>query len=151
MSLTVSLIAVLIPLLFMGDIVGRLFREFAITLSVTILISALVSLTLTPMMCARLLQHKPESEQGSLYRFSERMFQGIIAFYGKTLQWCCAFSRSRCWSRPARWLATICLFIDHSQRIFPGSGYGRHSRHFRSAADDLLPRHGRTAAGAGAR
>ena len=65
LSLTVSLIAVLIPLLFMGDIVGRLFREFAITLSVTILISAVVSLTLTPMMCARLLKHKPESEQGA--------------------------------------------------------------------------------------
>jgi multidrug efflux pump len=86
LSLTVSLIAVLIPLLFMGDIVGRLFREFAITLSVTILISAVVSLTLTPMMCARLLKHKPESEQGRLYRFSERVFVAIIAFYGKTLQ-----------------------------------------------------------------
>src|SRR5476651_442896 len=64
LSLSVSLIAVLIPLLFMGDIVGRLFREFAITLAVSILISAVVSLTLTPMMCARLLKHKPESEQG---------------------------------------------------------------------------------------
>ena len=85
MSLTVSLIAVLIPLLFMGDIVGRLFREFAITLSVTILISAAVSLTLTPMMCARLLHHKPESERGWLYRVSERMFQAIIRFYGRTL------------------------------------------------------------------
>ncbi len=67
-SLTVSLIAVLIPLLFMGDIVGRLFREFAVTLAVTILISAMVSLTLTPMMCARLLRHKPENEQGWFYR-----------------------------------------------------------------------------------
>ncbi|PYT15656.1 MAG: multidrug transporter subunit MdtB [Acidobacteria bacterium] len=86
LSLTVSLIAVLIPLLFMGDIVGRLFREFAITLSVTILISAAVSLTLTPMMCARLLHHKPESEQGRFYRASEHMFQRIIAFYGRTLQ-----------------------------------------------------------------
>src|SRR5262249_38077388 len=63
-SLTVSLIAVLIPLLCMGDIVGRLFREFAITLSVTILISAVVSLTLTPMMCSRLLRHRSETEQG---------------------------------------------------------------------------------------
>jgi multidrug efflux pump len=86
LSLTVSLIAVLIPLLFMGDIVGRLFREFAITLSITILISAVVSLTLTPMMCARLLKHKPESEQGRLYRFSEHVFQWIIAAYGRTLQ-----------------------------------------------------------------
>ncbi len=85
LSLTVSLIAVLIPLLFMGDIVGRLFREFAITLAVTILISAMVSLTLTPMMCARLLKHKPESEQGQLYKLSERAFVAIIRFYGKTL------------------------------------------------------------------
>jgi len=68
LSLTVSLIAVLIPLLFMGDIVGRLFREFAVTLSVTILVSALVSLTLTPMMCARLLRRQPPSEQGRFYR-----------------------------------------------------------------------------------
>ena len=69
-SLSVSLIAVLIPLLFMGDIVGRLFREFAVTLSVTILVSAIVSLTLTPMMCAKILRHKPPSEQGWLYRAS---------------------------------------------------------------------------------
>ena len=87
LSLTVSLIAVLIPLLFMGDIVGRLFREFAIALSVTILISAFVSLTLTPMMAARLLKHKPESEQGRFYRTSERIFQSIIERYGKTLTW----------------------------------------------------------------
>ena len=85
LSLTVSLIAVLIPLLFMSDIVGRLFREFAITLSVTILVSAVVSLTLTPMMCSRLLKHKPAHEQGALYHFSERVFEGIIAFYGRTL------------------------------------------------------------------
>ena len=86
LSLTVSLIAVLIPLLFMSDIVGRLFREFAVTLSVTILVSAFVSLTLTPMMCARLLKHKPVEEQGRLYRASERAFEGIIHFYGRTLQ-----------------------------------------------------------------
>ena len=85
-SLSVSLIAVLIPLLFMPDIVGRLFREFAVTLSVTIVVSAVVSLTLTPMMCALLLRHKPASEQGRLFRASERTFEGIIAFYGRTLQ-----------------------------------------------------------------
>ena len=74
-SLTISLIAVLIPLLFMGDIVGRLFREFAVTLSVTILVSAVVSLTLTPMMCSKLLKHKPEAQQGRFYRASERAFE----------------------------------------------------------------------------
>src|ERR1700758_1572279 len=77
-SLTVSLIAVLIPLLFMGDIVGRLFREFAVTLSVTILVSAFVSLTLTPMMSARILKHKPESEQGRFYHWSEIVFVKTI-------------------------------------------------------------------------
>jgi multidrug efflux pump len=86
-SLTVSLIAVLIPLLFMADIVGRLFREFAITLAVTILVSAVVSLTLTPMMSARLLKHTPRERQGRFYRASERAFESIIAFYGRTLRW----------------------------------------------------------------
>ena len=84
-SLSISLIAVLIPLLFMGDIVGRLFREFAVTLSVTILFSAVVSLTLTPMMSARLLKHKPESKQSWFYRTSEHAFESVIAYYGKTL------------------------------------------------------------------
>src|SRR6185295_3781846 len=86
-SLTVSLIAVLIPLLFMGDVVGRLFREFAVTLSVTILISAVVSLTLTPMMAARLLRRKPESEQSRFYQVSEHAFDSIISSYGRTLRW----------------------------------------------------------------
>ena len=85
-SLTVSLIAVLIPLLFMGDVVGRLFREFAITLAVTILVSAVVSLTLTPMMCSRLLKHKPEAVQSRFYHASEHVFKSVIAFYGRTLQ-----------------------------------------------------------------
>jgi multidrug efflux pump len=87
MSLTISLIAVLIPLLFMGDIVGRLFREFAVTLAVTILVSAIVSLTLTPMMCSRLLRHTPESEQGRFFRATERAFNSIIEHYGTTLRW----------------------------------------------------------------
>jgi len=85
-SLTISLIAVLIPLLFMADIVGRLFREFAITLAVTILVSAVVSLTLTPMMCAKLLKHRPEAEQGRFYRASEHAFDAVIGFYGKLLR-----------------------------------------------------------------
>jgi multidrug efflux pump len=85
-SLTVSLTATLIPLLFMGDIVGRLFREFAVTLAVTILVSAVVSLTLTPMMCAKLLKHKPEAEQGRLFRASERAFEAVIALYGTILR-----------------------------------------------------------------
>jgi multidrug efflux pump len=85
-SLTVSLIAVLIPLLFMGDIVGRLFREFAITLSVTILISAAVSLTLTPMMCSKLLRHRPLASKGAFYRVSERGWQWVINKYAGSLR-----------------------------------------------------------------
>jgi multidrug efflux pump len=82
-SLTVSLIAVLIPLLFMGDIVGRLFREFAVTLGVTILVSAFVSLTLTPMMCARLLRHQDPAKQSRLFKASERFFERTIEMYGR--------------------------------------------------------------------
>ena len=84
-SLTISLIAVLIPLLFMGDIVGRLFREFAVTLAVTILVSAVVSLTLTPMMCSRLLRHKPEASQSRLFRMTESVWEAIIGLYDRTL------------------------------------------------------------------
>ncbi|MGA4419175.1 MdtB/MuxB family multidrug efflux RND transporter permease subunit [Ralstonia nicotianae] len=86
-SLTFSLIAVLIPLLFMSDVVGRLFREFAITLAVSILISAVVSLTLTPMMCARLLRHIPEPEQTRFYHAAGQFFDNVIAQYGRMLQW----------------------------------------------------------------
>ena len=86
LSLTVSLIAVLIPLLFMGDIVGRLFREFAITLSAAILVSAAVSLTLTPMLCARLLHHRPEHETGRVARASQAVFNRVLAVYGHTLR-----------------------------------------------------------------
>jgi len=86
-SLTVSLIAVLIPLLFMGDVVGRLFHEFAITLAVSILISAFVSLTLTPMMCARLLKHEHEDQHGRLWRAVGRAFDDTIAAYGRMLTW----------------------------------------------------------------
>lgn len=86
LSLTISLIAVLIPLLFMGDVVGRLFRKFAVTLSITIIISAVVSLTLTPMMCARLLRRRSNTEQGPFYRLSQQMFDRIIEGYSRTLR-----------------------------------------------------------------
>ena len=85
-SLTLSLIAVLIPLLFMGDIVGRLFREFAVTLAVAILISAVVSLTLTPMMCARMLSHESLRKQNRFSRACERVFERIIEYYGHGLR-----------------------------------------------------------------
>src|SRR5262247_2870905 len=119
LSLTVSLIAVLIPLLFMGDIVGRLFREFAVTLSVTILISAVVSLTLTPMMCARMLRHKPESEQGWFYRTSEHVFKGIIAFYGMTLRWVLRHRVTTLVVAMATLVTTIWLYIVVPKGFFP--------------------------------
>jgi multidrug efflux pump len=84
-SLTISLIAVLIPLLFMGDVVGRLFHEFSITLAVTIVISAVVSLTLVPMMCAKLIRHRPESERSGFDLAAERVFNAVIDGYGRAL------------------------------------------------------------------
>ncbi|HXA64317.1 MAG TPA: efflux RND transporter permease subunit [Bryobacteraceae bacterium] len=118
-SLTVSLIAVLIPLLFMGDIVGRLFREFAVTLSVTILASAVVSLTLTPMMCSKLLKHTPEENQGRLYRASENAFNAIIAFYGKTLKWVLRWQVATLLVAAATLVLTIFLYIVIPKGFFP--------------------------------
>jgi len=86
-SLTISLIAVLIPLLFMGDVVGRLFHEFSITLAVTIVISAVVSLTLVPMMCARLIRHHPERDRTAFDLKAEQVFNAVIARYGRALNW----------------------------------------------------------------
>jgi len=119
LSLTVSLIAVLIPLLFMGDIVGRLFREFAVTLSVTILVSAVVSLTLTPMMCAKLLKHTPPEEQGRFYQSSERVFQRVIAFYGRTLAWVLKHQTGTLVVAVATLASTVLLYIAIPKGFFP--------------------------------
>jgi len=118
-SLTVSLIAVLIPLLFMGDIVGRLFREFAITLAVTILVSAIVSLTLTPMMCAKLLQHRPAAQQSRLYRYTERGWVATIEFYGRTLRWVLDHETETLAIAVATLVLTIVLYIVVPKGFFP--------------------------------
>ena len=118
-SLTVSLIAVLIPLLFMGDIVGRLFREFAITLSVTILVSAVVSLTLTPMMCSKLLGQKSAAPEGRLYRTSERAFESVIEFYGKTLRWVLRHQRATLFVAAATLALTAWLYVIVPKGFFP--------------------------------
>jgi multidrug efflux pump len=118
-SLTISLIAVLIPLLFMGDIVGRLFREFAITLAVTILVSAFVSLTLTPMMCAKILKHRPEAEQSWFYRKSERAFNWVIAKYASTLQWVLRHQPLTLAVTIATLAGTIILYIAVPKGFFP--------------------------------
>ncbi len=119
LSLTVSLIAVLIPLLFMGDVVGRLFREFAVTLSVTILISAAVSLTLTPMMCARLLRLKPESERSRFYLASQRAFDGIIGLYGRTLGWVLRHQGATLAVAVGTLVLTVVLYVVVPKGFFP--------------------------------
>ena len=118
-SLTVSLIAVLIPLLFMGDIVGRLFREFAVTLGVTILLSALISLTLTPMMCSRLLKQKAEQKPGRLYEASERVFQRVIEFYARTLQWVLKRQKTTLLVAAATLVLTVLLCLIVPKGLFP--------------------------------
>jgi multidrug efflux pump len=119
LSLTVSLIAVLIPLLFMGDVVGRLFREFAITLGVTILISAVVSLTLTPMMCAKLLKHIPEERQGRFYQSSGRFFDRVIASYGRSLQWVLKHQSATLAVAVGTLVVTVLLYILAQKGFFP--------------------------------
>jgi len=118
-SLTVSLIAVLIPLLFMGDIVGRLFREFAVTLAVTILVSAFVSLTLTPMMSAKLLRHQKKEEESWFYRKSEDAFNAVIAFYGRTLQFVLRYRTTTLLVTVGTLVGTILLYIYVPKGFFP--------------------------------
>jgi multidrug efflux pump len=118
-SLTVSLIAVLIPLLFMGDIVGRLFREFAVTLAVTIIISALVSLSLTPMMSARLLKNPAQAKHGRFYYASERFYERVIAFYGRTLKWVLKHQTATLLATLGALLLTVYLYVIVPKGFFP--------------------------------
>jgi multidrug efflux pump len=118
-SLTVSLIAVLIPLLFMRDIVGRLFREFAVTLAVTILMSAIISLTLTPMMCAKLLKHRGEKQQSRFYRASERFYERVIAFYGRTLKFVLKYQTTTLLVTVGTLVLTLYLYVIVPKGFFP--------------------------------
>jgi multidrug efflux pump len=118
-SLTFSLIAVLIPLLFMGDVVGRLFREFAITLAVAILISAVISLTLTPMMCSKLLRHVPEEKQGRFYHQSGLFFERVIARYGKMLTWVLEHQTATLLVAGGTLALTIIMYIYIPKGFFP--------------------------------
>ena len=151
-SLTFSLIAVLIPLLFMGDVVGRLFREFAITLAVAILISAVVSLTLTPMMCARLLRHTPEERAGPLLPRERASVRPRDRALRRRCSTGCSTARR----------ATLLVAVAHAgadgralhrraEGLLPGAGHRRDPGHLRSAAVGLVRRDGRAPAGAGAR
>lgn len=123
-SLTFSLIAVLIPLLFMGDIVGRLFREFAITLAVAIVISMMVSLTLTPMMCAKLLRHVPDEKQGRFYHVSGQFFDRMIQWYGKWLNRVLDYQRLTLGVAVFTVLLTVLLYIFIPKGFFPQQDTG---------------------------
>src|SRR6202011_5597793 len=120
-SLTVSLIAVLIPLLFMGDVVGRLFHEFAITLAVTILISAVVSLTLVPMLCAKLLKHHP---QDAAAPESGRWFAAVVEWYGHKLTWVLDHQKLTMWVATATVVVTALLYILIPKGFFPDQDTG---------------------------
>jgi len=123
-SLTVSLLAVLIPLLFMGDVVGRLFREFAITLAVSIVISAVVSLTLTPMMCAKLLKHVKQEERSRFSKKSEEIFQAVIARYGVWLNWVLDHQKQTILVAIGTLLLTVFLYVFIPKGFFPTQDTG---------------------------
>ncbi len=123
----------------MGDITGRLFREFAVTLSATILISAFVSLTLTPMLCSRLLQHTAESQRGRFYRWSERGFEAIIGFYTRTLDWVLARRTLTLLVAVATLLVTMMLFVIIPKGFFPVQDTGEIQGVSEAAQDVSFP------------
>ena len=123
-SLTFSLISVLIPLLFMSDVIGRLFHEFAITLAVAILISAFVSLTLTPMLCARLLKHQKEEEQSAFSRRMGHLFDRIIARYGEMLTWVLDRQRQTLLVAAGTLVLTVLLYLVIPKGFFPTQDTG---------------------------
>jgi multidrug efflux pump len=123
-SLTLSLIAVLIPLLFMSDVAGRLFREFAITLAVAILISAVVSLTLTPMLCAKLLRHQPEADQGRFSRAAGQFIEQMIARYALALQWVLRHQSLTLLVAVATLGLTVLLYVLSPKGFFPEQDTG---------------------------
>jgi multidrug efflux pump len=140
-SLTVSLVAVLIPLLFMGGLIGRLFREFAVTLAVSIAVSALLSLTLTPMMCAHLLRPEPKAEErGALYRWSERAFERALAFYDSGLVAVLRHQRTTLAVALATLGLTLFMAIRIPKGFFPQQDTGALLGVTEAAADVSFPR-----------
>ncbi|MGB6242397.1 MAG: multidrug efflux RND transporter permease subunit [Castellaniella sp.] len=123
-SLTVSLIAVLIPLLFMADVVGRLFQEFAVTLAVAILLSLLISLTLTPMMCARMLRPEAQEQHGRFLQGSGRMLDALIAWYDRGLQWVLLHQRATLWFAVGTLALTAGLYAGIPKGFFPQQDAG---------------------------
>ncbi len=123
-SITVSLLAVFIPILLMGGVIGRLFREFAVTLSIAIAVSAVVSLTLTPMMCARLLKHDASAQHGRLYDLSERFFEGMVNGYGRGLRWVLDHRRFTIVVFLVTLALTIFLYVIIPKDLFPHQDTG---------------------------
>ena len=150
-SLTVSLIAVLIPLLFMGDVVGRLFHEFAVTLAMTIVLSAVVSLTLVPMMCALILRHRPESARNRLDLAAERGFDWIIRQYDRGLTWVLDHQDPDPVRRVADARRDRRTVHGNPQGIFPRAGHRRDSGNHHRCAGHLVSGDGRATAGPGGR
>ena len=146
-SLTVSLIAVLIPLLFMADVVGRLFREFAITLAVSILISLVVSLTLTPMMCARLLKAEHDESHGRLYRATGYFLDKTIELYGKALNVALRYEDGDARHRAGHDGADGLAVRHRAEGLLPGAGHRRHPGDHRGAADGVVLGDGRRCSG----
>ncbi|APR75522.1 Cobalt-zinc-cadmium resistance protein CzcA [Minicystis rosea] len=138
-SITVSLLAVFIPILLMGGVVGRLFREFAVTLSVAIAVSAVVSLTLTPMMCARLLRHEDPASHGRLYTASERFFNGLVSAYGRGLRWVLAHRRLTLAATLGTLALTVYLFTAVPKGLFPQQDTGLLMGFSESGQDTSFP------------
>jgi hydrophobe/amphiphile efflux-1 (HAE1) family protein len=138
-SITVSLLAVFIPILLMGGVIGRLFREFAVTLSIAIAVSAIISLTLTPMMCARLLKHDPEEKHGRLYDLSERFFEGMVATYGRGLRWVLNHQIFTLVVFFATLGLTVYLFIVIPKGLFPQQDTGMLMASTDAAQDTSFP------------
>jgi multidrug efflux pump len=123
-SLTISLVAVLIPLLFMGDVVGRLFREFAITLAVTILISAAVSLTLVPMACAKLLRPASQARENAFQRWNREWFDALIRGYGRVLAWVLDRQTATLMVALGTFVLTAVLYVVIPKGFFPTQDTG---------------------------
>jgi multidrug efflux pump subunit AcrB len=123
-SMSLSLIAVFIPVLLMGGIIGRLFREFAVTVSVAILVSTVISLTLTPMMCATLLQDERHKQRGRLYVFSEKVFDGMLAVYESGLRWVLRHQQLTLIATVATIILTGYLYVLIPKGFFPQQDTG---------------------------
>ena len=149
LSMTLSLVAVFLPILLMGGMMGRLFREFAVTLSVAILVSLAVSLTTTPMMCARVLKSEQGRTHGRWYRLSERFFEGMRGGYARSLTWVLRHPRGMLALTLATMAFSVYLYTHRSERVFPATGHGAHVRQYPSLAGHFVSSHAPEADGSG--